>query len=147
MWGKCWGRQKIAPVVRGPNKTWEGFVGGVLSATAIRNRTWWMTPFTPVVAAAVSPGYYADGIRRRPDHVGHQARSRREDYGTLIKGTAGFSTVWIRCVFAAPVFFISCGIFMCGEVPSLGIFMGCGAPLRTRLTFFADPQRSSAWLI
>src|SRR2546428_9278020 len=53
VWGKMLGRHKIAPVVS-PNKTWEGFVGGVLSATAIGTALWWMTPFTPAVATADS---------------------------------------------------------------------------------------------
>src|SRR5262249_2690636 len=53
VWGKLLGRHKIAPLVS-PNKTWEGFLGGVLSATAVGTALWWMTPFTPGAAARIS---------------------------------------------------------------------------------------------
>ena len=34
IWGKLFGRRRIAPTVS-PNKTWEGFVGGIATATLI----------------------------------------------------------------------------------------------------------------
>ena len=34
VWGKTLGRHKIAPTVS-PNKTWEGFIGGIACATLI----------------------------------------------------------------------------------------------------------------
>ena len=34
VWGKLFGRHKIAPTVS-PNKTWEGFVGGIAAATLL----------------------------------------------------------------------------------------------------------------
>ena len=34
IWGKLLGRHKILPKVS-PNKTWEGFLGGVISTTVI----------------------------------------------------------------------------------------------------------------
>ena len=46
VWGKTLGRRKIAPLVS-PNKTWEGFVGGILTASAIGAALWKVTPFTP----------------------------------------------------------------------------------------------------
>jgi phosphatidate cytidylyltransferase len=45
VWGKLLGKHKIAPVIS-PSKTWEGFVGGTLSATLIGTALWWATPFT-----------------------------------------------------------------------------------------------------
>ena len=52
VWGKLIGRNKIAWRVS-PNKTWEGFFGGVLSATALGAALWWATPFTPLQSAGM----------------------------------------------------------------------------------------------
>jgi len=43
VWGKLIGKHKIAWRVS-PNKTWEGFVGGVVSATALGTALWLATP-------------------------------------------------------------------------------------------------------
>ncbi len=53
IWGKTCGRHKIAPTIS-PNKTWEGFIGGVLSTTLLGTLLWWATPFSPWQAAWLS---------------------------------------------------------------------------------------------
>ena len=53
VWGKILGRHKIAPTVS-PNKTWEGFIGGIACATLIGAGLWWATPFTPLQSAGMS---------------------------------------------------------------------------------------------
>src|SRR6267143_1946564 len=53
VWGKLAGRHKIAPHVS-PNKTWEGFISGVVTATLLGTALWWATPFTPLQAAGMS---------------------------------------------------------------------------------------------
>lgn len=45
VWGKLCGRHRIAPVLS-PSKTWEGFVGGVASASLLGGLLWWITPFS-----------------------------------------------------------------------------------------------------
>ena len=50
IWGKLLGRVKIAPHIS-PNKTWEGFIGGVVSASLLGMGLYWLTPFTPLRAA------------------------------------------------------------------------------------------------
>jgi len=104
VWGKMLGRHKIAPVVS-PNKTWEGFVGGVLSATAIGTALWWMTPFTPVVATAVSLGITLMGFAGGLTMSAIKRDRGVKDYGTLIKGHGGILDRMDSMCFAAPVFF------------------------------------------
>jgi len=104
VWGKMLGRHKIAPVVS-PNKTWEGFVGGVLSATAIGTALWWMTPFTPAVAAAVSLAITLMGFAGGLTMSAIKRDRGVKDYGTLIKGHGGILDRMDSMCFAAPIFF------------------------------------------
>ena len=104
VWGKMLGRHKIAPVVS-PNKTWEGFVGGVLSATAIGTALWWMTPFTPAVAATVSLAITLMGFAGGLTMSAIKRDRGVKDYGTLIKGHGGILDRMDSMCFAAPVFF------------------------------------------
>jgi phosphatidate cytidylyltransferase len=53
VWGKLFGKHAIVPTIS-PNKTVEGFWGGVLSATGIGTALWWATPFTWWQAALFS---------------------------------------------------------------------------------------------
>src|SRR5690349_1150584 len=47
VFGKLFGRTKVAPRVS-PAKTWEGLIGGGLTATAVGAALFWITPFTPL---------------------------------------------------------------------------------------------------
>jgi len=53
VFGKLFGKHKIVPKLS-PNKTVEGFVGGVLGASAIGMAMCWMTPFSAGAAAAIA---------------------------------------------------------------------------------------------
>lgn len=104
VWGKMLGRHKIAPVVS-PNKTWEGFIGGVVTATGIGAALWWMTPFTPVVAAAVSFTITLMGFAGGLTMSAIKRDRGVKDYGTLIKGHGGILDRMDSMCFAAPIFF------------------------------------------
>jgi phosphatidate cytidylyltransferase len=98
------GRRRIAPSVS-PNKTWEGFVGGILSATAIGTAVWWATPFRPaqamVMAFTVTIMGFSGGLI-----MSAIKRSRGvKDYGALIEGHGGMLDRIDSLCFAAPVFF------------------------------------------
>jgi phosphatidate cytidylyltransferase len=104
VWGKLVGKHKIAWRVS-PNKTWEGFIGGVLSATALGTAIWWATPFTPLQSAGMSfticvlgfaGGLVMSAIKR---DIGIK------DFGVVIEGHGGVLDRIDSLCFAAPVFF------------------------------------------
>ncbi|GAB3624003.1 phosphatidate cytidylyltransferase [Mariniluteicoccus endophyticus] len=104
LWGKTTGRHRIAPTVS-PNKTWEGFVGGVLSATVLGAFLWWVTPFSPWVAAALA--FVACLLGFAGGLVMSATKRDRgvKDFGALIPGHGGIMDRVDSLVFAAPVFF------------------------------------------
>jgi phosphatidate cytidylyltransferase len=88
VFGKLLGRRAIAPRIS-PDKTIEGFVGGIASASAIGTALSWMTPFTPLQAACVSllitllgflGGLLLSGIKRD---------LRIKNWGDSIRGHGG----------------------------------------------------------
>lgn len=104
VWGKSLGRHKIVPRVS-PNKTWEGFLGGIATASALGAALWWLTPFTPWQAAALAfvscllgfaGGLVMSAIKRDRGI---------KDFGTLLPGHGGIMDRTDSLVFAAPVFF------------------------------------------
>jgi len=104
VWGKLFGRHKIAPAIS-PSKTVEGFIGGVLSASAIGSALWWVTPFNWWQAGLFSllltlmgfcGGLVMSAIKRDRGV---------KDYGTLIEGHGGVMDRIDSLCFAAPVFF------------------------------------------
>ena len=104
VWGKLTGRHKIAPSVS-PNKTWEGFVGGILTATAIGTALWWMTPFTPLVAAGMSLLITLMGFSGGLVMSAIKRDRGVKDFGTMIEGHGGILDRMDSMIFAAPVFF------------------------------------------
>jgi phosphatidate cytidylyltransferase len=52
-WGKILGRHKIIPKIS-PNKTWEGFIGGILTTTLLGYYLRFLTPFSPTEALIIS---------------------------------------------------------------------------------------------
>ena len=104
VWGKLAGRRLVAPKLS-PSKTVEGFVGGVLSATALGAALWWITPFTPLQAAALAlvanlMGFYGGLV------MSAIKRDRGiKDWGHMIEGHGGMLDRLDSVCFAAPIFF------------------------------------------
>jgi phosphatidate cytidylyltransferase len=104
VWGKLIGRTKVAPNLS-PSKTWEGLIGGTLSATAIGTALYWMTPFTPLQAAGMCllitlMGFFGGLV------MSAIKRDRGiKDWGHLIAGHGGFLDRLDSVIFAAPIFF------------------------------------------
>lgn len=104
VWGKTMGRHKIAPLVS-PSKTWEGFVGGVLSASALGAGLWWATPFTPWQSAGISLAITLAGFAGGLVMSAIKRDRGVKDYGALIEGHGGVMDRVDSLCFAAPVFF------------------------------------------
>jgi phosphatidate cytidylyltransferase len=104
VFGKCFGRYKIAPTIS-PNKTIEGFVGGVSGAVVIGTGLYWITPFNPWQAALMAliialMGFYGGLV------MSAIKRDRGvKDYGVTIPGHGGIMDRIDSLCFAAPVFF------------------------------------------
>ncbi|HSV15839.1 MAG TPA: phosphatidate cytidylyltransferase [Tepidisphaeraceae bacterium] len=103
-WGKSLGRRKIAPTIS-RNKTWEGFVGGVLSATALGAALYRITPFTPGQAAGISLTIAILGFFGGIVMSAIKRDAGIKDYGHLIAGHGGMMDRIDSLTFAAPVFY------------------------------------------
>ena len=104
VWGKLFGRHKIAPDLS-PSKTVEGFLGGVLSASALGAALWWITPFSVWEAAGMAfiiclmgflGGLVMSAIKRDRGV---------KDWGRMIEGHGGMLDRLDSVCFAAPIFF------------------------------------------
>jgi phosphatidate cytidylyltransferase len=104
IWGKAIGERRIAPSIS-PNKTWAGFIGGTLSATAIGAAVWWATPFGPGVAAMMA--FVATVMGFAGGLIMSAIKRDRgvKDYGSLIEGHGGVLDRIDSLCFAAPIFF------------------------------------------
>jgi phosphatidate cytidylyltransferase len=103
-WGKLLGRHRIAPHIS-PNKTWEGFVGGVISATLLGTALWRFTPFTPLVAAGFALTIALLGFFGGIVMSAIKRDAGVKDWGHLIAGHGGMMDRIDSLSFAAPVFF------------------------------------------
>jgi phosphatidate cytidylyltransferase len=104
VWGKTLGRHKIAPDVS-PNKTCEGFFGGVATATALGAALWWVTPFSPWQAAGMALVVCALGFAGGLTMSAIKRDRGVKDFGTMIGGHGGVLDRIDSICFAAPVFF------------------------------------------
>ncbi|MDQ2655576.1 MAG: phosphatidate cytidylyltransferase [Chloroflexota bacterium] len=104
IWGKLFGRHKIAPLVS-PNKTWEGFIGGVASATLLGTALWWLTPFRPWQAAVMALVIALMGFSGGLTMSAIKRDRGVKDFGALIAGHGGILDRIDSLCFAAPVFF------------------------------------------
>ena len=103
-WGKLLGKRKIAPQIS-PNKTWEGFIGGTLSASVIGALLWWATPFSPLQAGAMALLMTLLGFLGGLTMSAIKRDRGVKDFGTSLQGHGGFLDRIDSICFAAPVFF------------------------------------------
>ena len=105
IWGKTFGKHKIIPKVS-PKKTWEGFIGGVVTVTIISGLLApYLTPLTIV------QGFVAGSLIAVSGFVGDVVISsvKRDlaikDSGTLIPGHGGLLDRIDSLIYTAPLFF------------------------------------------
>ena len=104
VFGKLFGRRKVAPRVS-PSKTWEGLVGGGLSATLIGAGLYWITPFSPLQAAAMAFAVVAAGFCGGLVLSAIKRSLGAKDWGGMIEGHGGALDRMDSVTFAAPIFF------------------------------------------
>ncbi|MBA2320334.1 MAG: phosphatidate cytidylyltransferase [Deltaproteobacteria bacterium] len=104
VWGKTLGRHKIVPLLS-PSKTVEGFVGGVLSASAMGAALWWLTPFTPLVAFALALEITLAGFCGGLVMSAIKRDAGVKDYGNLLPGHGGILDRVDSLAFASPLMF------------------------------------------
>lgn len=103
-WGKLIGRRPIAPTVS-PNKTIEGFVGGILSASVLGALMHGLTPFGPLCAGVIAfvitlMGFFGGLV------MSAIKRDRGiKDWGAMIEGHGGMLDRIDSLCFSAPIYF------------------------------------------
>jgi phosphatidate cytidylyltransferase len=104
VFGKTLGRRKIAPLIS-PNKTWEGFLGGVVCSSLIGAGLWWATPFTPFQAGGMALAINLMGFSGGLCMSAIKRDRGVKDFGTMIEGHGGIMDRIDSISFAAPIFF------------------------------------------
>jgi phosphatidate cytidylyltransferase len=104
MWSQLLGRHVIAPQINA-SRTWEGFIGGVLSTVLVGILLSWATPFGVVWAGPIAAAVAVAGFAGSMTMSGIKRDRGVKDYGTLVSGHAGVLDRIDSICFAAPVFF------------------------------------------
>lgn len=104
VWGKLLGKHPVTPKIS-PNKTLEGLVGGIASATAVGASLYWATPFSPLQSALIALMVCLLGFFGGLTMSAIKRDRGVKDWGTMIEGHGGMMDRIDSLCFAAPVFF------------------------------------------
>lgn len=102
--GKLVGRARLAPNVS-PSKTLEGLALGGLAATGVGAALWWITPFSPLEAAAMAAAIVVAGALGGLVLSAVKRSLGAKDWGAMIRGHGGALDRMDSVTFAAPLFF------------------------------------------
>ncbi len=107
LWGKLAGRHQLAPTIS-PGKTVEGLIGGIASATALGAALYWLTPFPPLTAAALTLAATCAGVLGGLILSAMKRERGIKDWGSWIAGHGGLldrmDSIWL----SAPIFYVIC---------------------------------------
>jgi len=104
IWGKTLGRHKIIPTVS-PNKTWEGFIGGIASACLLSLAIRFLTPFSITETLMVSLFITVAGFCGGAVMSAIKRDFGVKDFGSVIPGHGGMLDRVDSLCYAAPIFF------------------------------------------
>jgi phosphatidate cytidylyltransferase len=104
LWGNWLGRHFIAPKVS-PNRTWEGFVGGVICAVLLGTALHRVTPFTAAQAAWMSLAITFMGFAGAITLSAIKRDRGVKAFGTALVGQGGVLDRIEAICFAAPILF------------------------------------------
>lgn len=104
IWGKLFGKHKIAPTLS-PSKTIEGFVGGVVSASILAALLSWLTPFSLLQAFLIGLLICLMGFLGGLVMSAIKRSMGVKDWGNMISGHGGMLDRMDSLCFSAPVFF------------------------------------------
>jgi len=104
VFGKTLGRRPVAPTVS-PNKTVEGTLYGIGTASLVGAGLWWITPFSPAGALAVALAITCAGFAGGLVMSAIKRDLGVKDFGSLIEGHGGVLDRIDSLCFAAPLYF------------------------------------------
>ncbi|MDC9581773.1 phosphatidate cytidylyltransferase [Xenorhabdus sp. PR6a] len=104
VFGKLFGNRPIVPKLS-PNKTVEGFVGGIFVSALLRMSLFWVTPFSPWEAGLMSLAITLMGFMGGLCMSAIKRDSGVKDFGGIIAGHGGMLDRIDSLCFAAPIFF------------------------------------------
>ena len=104
VWGKTVGRHKIIPAVS-PNKTWEGFLGGIATTTLLSLAIRFLTPFSIGETVLVSLMITVAGFCGGAVMSAVKRDFGVKDFGASIPGHGGMLDRVDSLCYAAPIFF------------------------------------------
>ena len=103
-WGQIAGRHIVAPDISN-SRTWEGCIGGSLSAGLCGAALCWVTPFQIHEAAIISIVVAFLGFAGGMTMSAIKRNRGVQDYGTLVMGHAGVLDRIDMLCFSAPIFY------------------------------------------
>ena len=104
VWGKTFGKHKIIPSVS-PNKTWEGFVGGIATTMLLSLGLRFLTPFSIAETLIVTLMTTLAGFGGGAVLSAVKRDFGVKDFGGLIPGHGGMLDRVDSLCYAAPIFF------------------------------------------
>ena len=104
LWGRLFGHHDVAAGVA-PALTWEGFIGGIVSAAALGALLYWATPFEPWQAALMASAICGMGLFGGLVMAAIKHDRGVKDWGTMIEGHGGMLDRMDSVIFAAPIYF------------------------------------------